>query len=278
MKKQAHILFLILTCIGTIYYSCTKTADQIPGPAGPQGPPGNSVSPVGPSAITGYVRLIDQYGYLFENGDSVTATTKIGDSSVSAMTDASGKFSLPNMPAGSYAIRFKKNGYDSFVVNVVHSGGNADKFIGIIQLSQSLTTKILSESIDIIDDPTRPPGAPKVLHVTINFDGPAYAAPYNRFFFAYFSKNPEVSNQHYDFWWDNGNIGPTNTNFIIGNLSTENIESSGMHYNTGDTIYMKTYMIPPFSVDTSWYDINQFKTVPYPYVGDSVLKYFLWPN
>jgi hypothetical protein len=114
----------------TIYYSSTK--QTVPGPAGLQGPPGNNVSLVSPSAITGYVRLIDQYGYLFTNGDSVTATTNIGDSTVSAMTDAAGKFILPNMPAGSYAIRFKKSGYDSFVVNVVHSGGNADKFIGIV--------------------------------------------------------------------------------------------------------------------------------------------------
>ncbi|MFI5155436.1 MAG: carboxypeptidase-like regulatory domain-containing protein [Chitinophagales bacterium] len=264
--------------MSTIYSSCTKKADEIPGPAGLQGLPGNNVSLVRPSAITGYVRLIDQYGYLITNGDSVTATTSIGDSSVAAITDADGKFILPNMPAGSYAIRFKKSGYDSFVVNVVHSGGNADKFIGIVQLSQHLSTNILGETITVMDNPFGPPDTPKVIQLIINIDGPPFSPPYNRFFFAYFSRNSEVSNQHYDFIWDNGNTGPSNSNIILSNLSTQNIESSGMRYNKGDTIYMKTYMVPPFSVDASWYDINNFRTISYPYVGDSALRYFLWPN
>jgi hypothetical protein len=49
-------------------------------------------------------------------------------------------------------------------------------------------------------------------------------------------------------------------------------------FQAGDTVFMKSYIVPPYSLQTSWFDTNDYETKSYPYAGDSLLTYFIWTN
>ncbi|HTQ66465.1 MAG TPA: carboxypeptidase-like regulatory domain-containing protein [Puia sp.] len=275
MLVKNRIWITVISAVIIIGYSCTKQAEGTVGPMGLQGDPGANATS-SPSAITGFVRMTDQYGFPSSDYDSVKVLALKGDSLISVMTDASGKFSLPSLTAGTYAIRFKKNGYDSFVVNTDHSGGNSDKFIGIVQLNQSVTTKITNETLGMLDNPFEPYDTIKILQVNVSFDGPPASTPYPRYFDIYFAKSSQVGNLNYDVV-SSGNTGFTFSNSLPIQFPLENFLSMNIKYKKGDTVYLKTYVVPVLSQRTSWFDINTYQDISYPYKGDSILKYFIWP-
>jgi hypothetical protein len=256
-------------------YSCSKKAEGTVGPMGQQGDPGTNATGT-PSAITGYVRMTDQYGYPSSDYDSVKVLTTKGDSSISTMTDQSGKFALAALVPGTYAIRFKKNGYDSFVVNVSHSGGNSDKFIGIVQLNQSLTTKITNETLEMIENPMAPYDTINILQVDVSFDGPPSLTSYLRYFDIYFARSSAVNNLNYDAV-SSSNSSQSFNNDVPIEVPLEILLSPDLKYKKGDTVYLKTYVVPVLSQRTSWFDTNTYQNISYPYKGDSIVKYFIWP-
>ncbi len=258
----------------TLASSCTKSAEGITGPAGPAGAAGRSVTDQR-SAITGYVVLATQFTATDSLTDSVEVSTVMGDSALSVLTDKTGKFVLPGLKSGTYRIMFRKAGYDSIAINIEHSAGNADQFINILQIDGTLTTRILSQDMQILPSPFDL--VSKYLNLNTLISGPAITNVTMRYMDIYFSSSPDVNAHNYLYTFNTytHNEGTNTFNSQIFFAGT-NINST--RFQPGDTVYMKSYIVPPYSFDTSWFDTNTYQTVSYPYTGDSLSNYFIWPN
>lgn len=268
---QAGMLLFIgyILCTG-----CTKKADGLPGPTGPAGNAGSGAND-SRSAITGFVRLTNQYSIPEQAYDGVQVSTKMGDSAIKVTTDQSGKFTLPALKSGTYRILFQKNGYDSIAENVVHSAGSQDKFIGIVEMDGSLTTHILDQTMQLLHSQFTP--GVKYLELTTNVDGPPLTDYTRRYFAIYFSTTADVSDQHFIYQY-NGSSNNEGTNQLIIQIyfNGQMIGNTQMH--AGDSVYVKTYFTPDPGMQTTWFDSNTYENIPYPYTGDSVVKSFLWTN
>jgi len=276
MNIRYKNIFVLLVLLGS-FYGCTKKADGIVGPTGPAGANGADGKNKA-SAITGYVNLFDQYGEPDSSNAGVNISAQSGDSVVSAVSDNTGKFVLPNLPIGSYDLHFKKNGFDSLKVYVVHSGGDEDKFIGIVRLNESLTTNITSEPFSFTNS-VFPNDTNFVLQVYINFSGPPATRFTRRDFNLYFSRSVSVGSHAYDVAVTTiGSSETDNSNQYAISEYLGNFGSQGFHYAKGDTVYVKTYAVPVGSTWTSWFDYATNQNINYPYFGDSTLNYFTWPQ
>jgi len=272
MKTNPGKYLLVLLISGGFLWACTKKADGITGPAGPQGPAGAN-SGYKASAITGYVDLYDQYANALPSAPGITVSTFRGDTLVTSTTDSTGKFALPALPPGNYDLLFKKAGCDSLKTHVVHSGGDEDKFIGIVQMWQSQTTKITGEDFTYLQSVFAHPGVFDVISFNVYFDGPAQNSGTQRNFSFYFSKSPDVSTDNYS---ESNIFNSTVTSTNQYNL--QYFASSGVNFNKGDTVYVKTYILPDQNNPMSWFDYTTYRSIPYPYKGDSILKYIIWPD
>jgi hypothetical protein len=168
----------------------------------------------------------------------------------------------------------KKAGYDSIATNIDHTGGNEDQFIKIIQIDGSQTTHFTAQTMQLLLSPFD--NVSKYLDLQTTITGPAitYAQRYVNFYFSS-SRNVNANNYLYMF--------QTYTHGEPGNQFESQIFFSGTDINStrfqvGDTVFMKTYIVPPYSLQTSWFDTNTYQTISYPYAGDSLSNYFIWPN
>jgi hypothetical protein len=270
-------IFFLLTAGGIILSSCTKTAEGIQGPQGPGGSNGNSATDQR-SGITGYVQLVDQFTQALSENDSVVVSTTMGDSALSVETDATGLFLLPNLKSGTYRIMFKRNGFDSLAVNVKHSAGNEDKFIGIVQMAGTQTTHFVSQSIQLLPSPFD--NVSKYADMLTTITGPPITGNTQRFINMYFSSSAMVNANNYLYLFQtythNEGTNQFETQAFFGGT-----EINSTRFQAGDTVYVKTYIVPPYffqNYATSWFDTNTYKSIAYPYIGDSTLNYFIWAN
>jgi hypothetical protein len=270
-------IFSSLFIGGVLLASCTKTADGVQGPPGPAGANGNSATD-NRSGISGYVQLVDQFTQTLSVNDSVVVSTMMGDSALSVTTDATGLFLLPNLKSGTYRIMFKRNGFDSLAVNVKHSAGNEDKFIGIIQMAGTQTTHFVSQSIQLLASPFD--NVSKYADILSSITGPPITGSTQRFINMYFSSSSSVNASNYLYLFQtythNEGTNQMETQAFFGGTAI-----SSPQFQPGDTVYVKTYIVPPYFFEnytTSWFDTNTYKSVAYPYVGDSTLNYFIWVN
>jgi len=271
MFIKKYIPFLILPVLVLLQTGCTKHADGIPGPAGQQGPPGPPGSAKA-SAITGFILLYDEYGIARASSAGVTISTLKGDSLVKATTDSLGKFSLPPLPSGNYDLHITKPGYDSLKTFVQHSGGDEAKFIGDIHMSASLTSHVTNGAISISDFFFND----HILIMDVSFDGPPSTAWTLHHFNFYFSKSQQVGRRQYDGMAE-GNNEATSTNTYQLQYILENLTAGGATYKKGDVVYIKTYVSPVPRVVTTWFDYATYRTIDYPYIGDSAVSSFVWP-
>lgn len=266
---RCGIVFLIC-CAGLA--GCTKKADGLIGPAGPQGNSGGSATNVR-TAITGFVRLVNQYDIPVQVYDSVQVSTRMGDSLISVTTDASGKFTLPALKSGTYRILFQRRGYDSLAVNITHSAGKEDKFIGIVEMDGTLTTHVLDQTLNLYN--SRLTRGVKYLDVTTSVDGPPLTLYNRRYFSIYFSRTAGVSDQQFFYRYD-GNSNMDGTNQMFTQLYFQDSLINNVRMHTGDSLYIKTYFMPAPDLRTAWFDSNTYQNIPYPYKGDSVVRSFVW--
>jgi hypothetical protein len=276
LKKFNSILVLIIV-FGSIFLSCTKTATGLVGPAGPQGLTGANGADT-PNAITGFVNLYDQYGNKVSSFAGLNVSTKTHDSLVSTVTDSIGNFRLSGLIIGTYDLLFKGNSYDSIMVHVDNSGGNEDKFIGIVNVNQQVVTHILSENVSVVQGPFYVYDSILTLQLYITIDGPPLSFTTRRDFGFYFSRSNQVNMNQYDLAINTyGNSLMSNNNIFPYAYSLFNFTSSNIIYQPGDTVYFKTYVLPVNGKLTTWFNYSDYQTINYPYVGDSTLNYFIWP-
>jgi hypothetical protein len=268
MPKQMRCAGCMLLICCVLLSGCSKTTEGIQGPAGPEGGPGQSITE-SRSAITGYVTLVSQFEVPQSVFDSVNVSTFMGDSLVKTVTDKTGKFSLPDLKAGTYRILFQRNGYDSIAVNVIHSAGNEDKFIGIIQMDGSLTTHILDQTLTVRNDPFVI--GRQFLDMITTIDGPRLEISSRRYYSVYmYGKNVSFDYTYY--------TGSEGTNQFESQIFYSSSDINSTHFNPGDTVYVKTVLTPAYSLMTSWFDSKTYRDIDYPYNGDSTVNYFIWPN
>lgn len=269
-RLLATLIILLIISIS----SCTKTAEGIPGPAGAPGNAGQSITN-NRSGISGYVLMVNQFTVTDTTLDSVTVSTVMGDSVISVLTDKTGKFLLPGLKSGTYRIMFKKNGYDSIGRNVDHSGGNADQFIDIIQIDGTQTTQIVSQNMQLLLSPFD--NVTKYLDMHTFLSNPVISDAAMRFMDVYFSSSRNVNKNNYLYLY-NTYTHNEGTNQFETQIFFSGTDINNLHFNVGDTVFMKSYIVPPYSLNTSWFDTNSYQTISYPYSGDSLSNYFIWTN
>jgi hypothetical protein len=93
----------------------------------------------------------------------------------------------------------------------------------------------------------------------------------------YFSDSPNINTHHSLYVFNTYSHGET-TNVIENQIFFGGTEINSTRFQPGDTVYMKSYIRPPYSLDKSWFDTNSYQTISYPYLGDSISNYFIWPN
>jgi hypothetical protein len=170
---------------------------------------------------------------------------------------------------------FTRIGFDSVGVNIEHSAGNEDQFVGITQIDGSQTTKILSQSLQILQSPFD--NVSKYLDMFSTLSGPTISNTRMRYMDIYFSGSPNL-NAHNSLYVFNTYTHNEGTNVTEAQVYFAGTEINSTRFHPGDTVYMKSYIVPPYSFDTSWFDTHSYQTVAYPYVGDSLSNYFIWPN
>ena len=275
--KIFNSIFILIFALVSIFSSCTKKATGLIGPTGPQGKAGaNAVDT--PNAITGFANLFDQYGNRLSSYAGLNVSTKIHDSLVSTVTDSIGNFRLPGLIIGTYDLLFKGNTYDSLMVHIDNSGGNEDKFIGIVNVNQQLTTHITSETSSLIQGVFYMYDSILTLQLYINIDGPPLSLTTRRDLSFYFSRSKLVNMNQSDLALNTYGYSLESSNNIYPfACDLQNFTSRNIIYHPGDTIYYKTYIIPVNGTTTTWLNYADYQTINYPYVGDSSLNYFIWP-
>jgi len=125
---------LAITIIGT---SCSGPT----GPSGGQGPAG----PILTGAMSGFIYLVDQNDSLLANRSGAVVT--IGGTNFSATTDSTGKWTISNVPTGTYTITFAKSGYDSFLIPSQQFVGGGSLSLPDLYLVQKQTFQVTSETV-----------------------------------------------------------------------------------------------------------------------------------
>ena len=207
MKTFSFNLILFLLVLGA---SCSDSNDNDP--------------PTPTSAnVSGSVNLFDDGVTEIDNSNM---TVSVEGTSISATTNASGQYTLSNVPFGTITLVYEKNGYGTFKrFNIDHSGG--DTFIPETpSLGQVSTTSITN--LTATDN-----GTEIILGATTDPDGNIGKTRYIRFFF---STQSNVSNTNYEAVLETlpAQINPRNLN-----LTNESLVALG--FSSGQTVYARCY-------------------------------------
>jgi hypothetical protein len=206
-------LLTIITIAVVLLTSCKK--DEATDPA-----------PATKANITNSVNLYDEGTTKIDNS-GMTVTVDGTSPLISATTDVDGKFTLIDVPFGTYTLLYEKSAYGTFKrFNVEHKDGNT-----IIpdapSLGQKSTTSVTNLTV------SSNANFPVILGATTNPAGNLGNTRYIRFFF---STDPNVSNENYDSYLETfpANISPYN-------LNLSNASLDALDFTSGSTVYVKCY-------------------------------------
>lgn len=164
--KTINIFFVWLLLLGCI--SCSDDDSQ---------PETRSLSK---ADIRGQVQLWDEGLTPLGNAEM---TIRIDGLNISAKTDAEGKFTLPDVPFGTYDLVYEKAGYGTFKMNnIAHSeyynyGQGTDMDIEMVNLGQVSPTRVTGLSVELV-------GYDLLLTVTTDPVGSKGNEQYVRFYWA----------------------------------------------------------------------------------------------
>jgi hypothetical protein len=266
--SRTHLLkFLVLALLVVTETQCTKHADGTTGAIGPAGQAGANGVGIKPSPITGYIELYDEFYNPLPYSPGANLSVLKGDSLFTAITDSSGKFSLPALPPGNYSIHVTKAGFDSLEIFVQHSGGDEAKFIGSTSLVHSITAKITGQTATI-------QGLGLVL-LTTTFSGPPLTIGAQRNFWYYFSHSRNLTTQNNDAGFGQSSV--TGTNQYQNQFYLSNLSQSSHPFHSGDSVYVEVVLDHTFQAEYYYYDYANNRSVRYPYLGDSAITSFVMP-
>ena len=130
MKNKFSLLLASIAVILIVWIGgCAK--DGATGPAGPTGPTGTT-GPALTGSLTGFVTTYDQYNYKVA-ADQGGVLLTIDNTTDSAITDATGKYTFSNLTTGIYTVTITKANYSTYkVIDIgVVGGGSTLRNIGI---------------------------------------------------------------------------------------------------------------------------------------------------
>ena len=151
IMKTRHLLFGLLILLG-----CISCSDDDPQP---------EIQPdkIKKAEITGLVKLWNEGLTGVGNEDM---TVRIEGLDISAITDAEGKFTLPDVPFGTYVLVYEKDGYGTYKeLGRTHSISNYQLDPVTINLGQVSPTEVTDLSVELIGTDvvltvtTDPPGS-----------------------------------------------------------------------------------------------------------------------
>ncbi len=214
------VLAFLFTTFCILQFGC-KGND---GPVGPQGPPGQSLT----GDMSGFVYLYDYN--LRRLTDHSGVLIQLEGTQLQAITGTNGKWTLANVPAGTYTISFSKSGYGTEKVISYPFVGGGRTYLGEQSLQQvplyyvaNLTSISSGGSVS----------------VSGNFVGTLPQSPFNRSAVLFLGRTSSVSSAPATY------SGVTTANAYFDSLSfrTE-LDSSSFRYwgfQAGSTAYIAAY-------------------------------------
>ncbi|WP_334055681.1 carboxypeptidase regulatory-like domain-containing protein [Polaribacter sp. P097] len=181
-------------------------------------------NPITSGNISGSVNLYDESVTQIDNNGM---TVKVEGTSISTTTDIDGKFTLTDVPFGTYTLTYEKSGYGTFKrFDVDHNNGNT--FIADApSLGQKSTTSVTNLSINSSSS------FPVIITTTTNPVANQADTRYIRFFF---STDANVSSENFDSVLETYPINDTPHNL---NISQASLDALG--FASGTTVYVKSY-------------------------------------
>ena len=168
--KTTHVLISLILLLG-----CMSCSDDDPQP-----------EPLTKAYITGHVKLFDNFTSPLDNADM---TVRIDGQDISSKTDAEGKFTLKDVPFGTYNLVYEKPGYGTYkIFGLIHSpysnsgsgtiidNPGSGLIIEETNLGQVSPTRVTGLSAEVI-------GTDVVLTVTTDPPGSVGNEQYIRYFY-----------------------------------------------------------------------------------------------
>jgi len=137
--RTRHFIFGLMFLLGCI--SCSDDDPQ------------SENQPVEKANIKGQVKLFDEGLTQLGNSDM---TVRINGLDISAKTDAEGKYTLADVPFGTYDLIYEKAGYGTYKMNnVTHSayynyGQGKDMDVEMVSLGKISPTRVTGLSVELI--------------------------------------------------------------------------------------------------------------------------------
>lgn len=224
MKKSIFITAIILNM------SCGKNSDHhsITVPDLIQG--NNSRA-----NITGFIYLYDEDGTKLSNNGYVTVS--IDNSTVSTTTDASGKFQLDSIPAGTYDITYNRDGFGTGkIMGLYHAATNHATTVITRNESMAMNSTLSINNVVVqAFDPALQQLGVSGFHIVPVFGN---SNGKEKWVHLFFSDNNSVSANNYQTETKIKASGAT-TEMNNYNLTTAWFESQG--FQKGQTIFVKAY-------------------------------------
>lgn len=178
--------------------------------------------------ITGGVNLYDEGIGFMSNHSGMTVTVEGLQPAISATTDAAGRFTLANVPFGTYNLVYTKSGYGTFkLVNLSHTNTGGATFISLTNsLGQLSTTAVTALSASLVNGNI-------VISTTVT---PSASLANTRYLRYFYSTSSSVSNTNYMKYSD-GMIAQINPYL----QTRSHADFVAMGFPTGTTVYVKVY-------------------------------------
>lgn len=204
-----------LFCLVIVFVGCNRTEDD-------------SATVITSEDITGGVNLYDEGTSILSSHAGMTVTVEGLQPAVSATTDAAGRFTLTNVPFGTYNLVYTKSGYGTFkLMNLSHTNSGGATYISLTNsLGQISTTAVTALSASLVNGDI-------VISTTVSPGATIANTRYLRFFY---STSSSVSSTNYMKYSD-GMVAQINP-YLLTRKHTDLVD---MGFAAGTTVYVKAY-------------------------------------
>ena len=180
-------------------------------------------------SITGFVRLLDQYGNsIYTNLSGATVT--LDGTSFTTTTNVDGKFTFTNVPAGTYSITVTKTGYGTEKLPWVSlNGGVNPAYVGSIKLSKIPDFNVASVSASAS-------GTSIVISGTVNG-----STTYKRTVGIFIGTTSTVSASTANYIAFENDAVAAGSNIFSATINAQQLTNMG--FVSGNTVYVAVYSI-----------------------------------
>ena len=246
--KHTISLFCLLLALA----ACKKTVEGPPGPQGPQGPPGADGG-AAKGNFYGNVEQYDQFGNLYKTGLNTTTVTLV-NSTVQAVTDAAGDYTLANVSAGIYDIHVSRPNSGVMKYQQIQFVGNGNIRWDLVSADKATHTLSSATMKDTIQFGNR------VVSIKITHT-PALE---QRIVYAIFGKSANIEATDAKTFETEQHIYLSESTTVTAFSLHFNSSFLENYFNKGETVFIKLF--PGSAYEAEYYDQDSKKRV-YPSAG-----------